>query len=324
MADVITSIATFEGVNEDLFIKPVFEDPAVTALGIKVVVGNNPRLAYFNTNLDKKTIEKTDCAPTYQTGIAITKKTITPVEFELSIEQCYKDFIGTLYGDSLPAGVARGELTPEITNFLLNIHNSTFRNDMVRKLFLSNTADTDTFYDSFNGVYTKLTGSSSPDAGGLSSGSITQANIEATLNTIYAAQSDLLRAIPDSEKVLWVTGNIFDAWKRWMQINIASFNNDRIINGTPDAGVTYNGIKMVPLRFVDRALAADFVTSGLTDYAYRAILTVPNNHQIVVDKSSFGDAKAWYSQDDNVYRISGTCMLAYEYGYDELNVIAGF
>lgn len=327
MADVITSIATFEGVNEDLFIKPVFEDPAVTALGIKVVVGNNPRLAYFNTNLDKKTIEKTACAPTYQTGIAITKKTITPIEFELSIEQCYKDFIGTIYGDTLPAGVARGELTPEITNFLLNIHNSTFRNDMVRKLFLSDTGDADTFYDSFNGVYSKLAtalGGGAYDYGLLSTGSISQANIEATLNGIYETQSQLLRAIPDSEKVFWVTGNIFDAWKRYMQITGVTFNVNSIVNGISDEGVNYNGIKMVPLRFVDRALAADFITSGLTDYGVRAILTVPYNHQIVVDKSSFGDAKAWYSQDDNMFRISGTCMLAYEYGYDELQVIAGW
>lgn len=323
MADVITSFATFEGVNEDLFLKPVFENPAVTDLGIKVVVGNNPRLAYFNTNLNKKTIAKTDCGHTYQTGVAVTKKTITPVEFELAIEQCYTDFIGTIYGDKLPAGVAKGELTPEITDFLLRIHNTTFRNDMVTKMFLSNTGDTDTFYSSFNGVYTKLA-SSTYDAGGLSSGSITQANIEGTMWTIYNAQSDLLRQVEDSQKVLWVTGNIYDAWKRWLQANIASFDNSRVANGIAPQDVTFNGIKLVPLRFVDRALAADFVTSGLVDYAYRAILTVPDNHQIVVDKSSFGDAKAWYSMDDDKYRIAGSCLFAYEFGYDELNVIAGF
>lgn len=324
MASVVTSFATFEAENLDLFMKPVFEDPAITDLGINVVVANNPQYAYFNTNLDKKTIEKTDCGWTYQTGVAVTKKKITPVEFELAIEQCYTDFVGTIYGGSLPAGAAKGELTPEITNWLLNIHNTTFRNDMVRKLFLSNTADTDTFYSSIDGIYTKLAASSSPDAGGLSSGSITQANIEATLWNIYNSQSSLLQSLPDSEKVLWVTNNIFQAWKRWIQANVATFNNDRVVNGLADSQVTFNGIKMVALPFVDRALAADFVTSGLTDYAYRAILTVPSNHHLVVDKGSFGDATAWYSMDDNVFRIAGTATMAYEYGYDELNVIAGF
>lgn len=325
MADVITSIATFEGVNEELFQKPFYEDPAVSDLGLKVVVGVNPRLAYFNTNLDKKTIEKTACAPTYQTGIAITKKTITPVEFELSIEQCYRDFVGTLYGDKLPAGVAKGELTPEITDFLLGIHNSTFRNDMVRKMFLSDTGDADTFYSSFDGVYSKLTGSTY-DAGALVAGDFALNAIEETMYDIYNTQSDLLRAVPDAQKKLWVTGNVFDAWKRYLQANVASFNVTAVQSGIADTQVTYNGIPLVPLRFVDRALAADFLdSSGNVVDPYRVILTAPNlNHQLVMDKASFGDAKAWYSADDNMYRISGTAFFAYEFGYDELNVVAGF
>ena len=57
---------------------------------------------------------------------------------------------------------------------------------------------------------------------------------------------------------------------------------------------------------------------------HRVILTQPDNHVLLLDKASFGDSRAWYSQDDDVYRVAGSATIAYEYKYSELNVIGGF
>lgn len=321
MANAIGSVATFEGVAQDLFLKPFLGYPTVTDLGLNIKVSNTPSIFHFNSQLNKATVAKVACGHTYATGAAITKKVVTPVEFECAIEQCETAFLSTYFAEGMPAGIARGELSPEIVDVLTQLHNDVFSRDMITKLFLSDTTSGQSFYNSFNGIYKKLE-TATYDAGALTSTNFTLTNIEATMFNIYNTQSNLLKSLPDSQKVFFVTGNVYDAWKRWCQANVAAFNNSLVINGVET--VTYNGIKLVPCRWVDTALATDFLVSGNPVNPYRIILTVGSNHIVQLDKAAFGDAKAWYSPDDDVYRIAGSVLFAYETGYDELNVVAGF
>jgi hypothetical protein len=81
------------------------------------------------------------------------------------------------------------------------------------------------------------------------------------------------------------------------------------------------------VRWVDRALSTDFRTGSpsVVTNPYRMILTMPfDNHKLFLDKAAFGDSKAWYSVDDDVYRVAGSALVDYQFGYDELNVIGGF
>jgi len=326
MADVFTTVATFEGTNEDLFLKPFYQDPAITDLGFDIIVGNNTRLLYFNTQLDKITKEKADCGWDYEGGAEVNKKPVTPVEFAAAVEQCYKPFMETFFAAGLPAGHRRGELSPDLDDILMQLHADVFKRDMVRKLFLSDTNLGDAFYNSIDGVYAKLAASTSPNVGALTATDFSDQNILDTMFGIYEEQDDLLRSYEDSQKRLLVTGNIYDAWKKYLQTNTGNSTvkqSDFITSGISD--VRFNNIPLVPLRFVDRALKSDFTTSNVTENPYRVILTLPQvNHKLVLDKNSFGDAKAWYENKDDKYYMVGSAMMAYEYGYDELNVIGGF
>jgi hypothetical protein len=324
MANAITSVATFDGLNDSLYLKPFTNDPDVAQLGFDVKVAKVPLHLYFNTQLSKITKEKVACGWDFQGGANVTKKTLTPVELAAAIEQCYTVFMQTYFAEGLPAGAARGELSAEIVDILQQLHFDANKQDLLRMLFLGNTGSASADYNAFDGVYQLLGASSSPDVGALVAADFNSTNIVATMAELYNAQSRIMKGIADNRKKFLVTGNIYDAWVDYLISVGQNFNQAGLINGVSQ--VAYRGIEMVPLRWVDAALAADFTTGSpaVVTNPYRAILTVPDNHKLLLDKSSFGDAKAWYSMDDDVFRVAGSGLYAYQFGYDDLNVIGGF
>lgn len=332
MANLITSIAALETPEYSLYIKPLVESPDFGALPFELIQAKAgmPRDIFFNTNLDKVIREKTSCGWSFVGGTEFTKKTLTPVEIQAAVEQCYKVLEGSLYAGSLPDGYLRGELTPEITDFMVSQQQYAFNRDLLTLLLLGDTAISEgtAYYSIIDGIYAKLTGSTY-DAGAISDSDLLPANIEGTMYDIYNAQSQLLRQVPANQKKFIVTGTVYDAWLRYLQIGTGlngAANPDRnsIMNGVTTA--MYQGIELVPFRIVDERLNADFLTgspAAPTD-PHRVILTTPMNHKIVVDGNAFKDTNMWFEKKDDKVYATGSALIAYEYGYDELNVIAGF
>lgn len=328
MANAITSVAAGEAA-EEFFLKPFQDDPAVTAIGLEVKVSKKMLKLYFNTQLDKITKKKTGCGYDFVGGAEISSKTLTPVEEAAAIEQCYTVFMDTYFADGLPAGIARGELSPEVQDILLQLFNNAFNRDMLTKLFLSDTGLTDDYYNDFDGVYVKLAADADiPSYGAITDSDLEPDNIEETMYGIYNLQTRLMRGMPNESKKFWVTGTVYDAWLRYIQLKTANnvvIQRDGITMGVTNANY-YNGSEIVPIRIVDERLAADF-TSGspaTIDNPHRIIYTIPSNHVLLFDKASFGDARVWYSQDDDKFYVAGSALIAYEYKYSELQVIGGF
>lgn len=322
MANAINTVATFEGKNDELYLKPFTNDPTIAQLGFDVKVAKVPLLLYFNSQLSKITKEKVACGWDFQGAASVTKKTLSPVELAASIEQCYTVFMQTYFAEGLGAGAARGELSPEIIDILQQLHFDANKQDLLRMLFLGDTTNVDNDYSAFDGIYTKLAASSSPSVGALVAADFNTTNILTTLAEIWNAQSRIMKGIELGRKVMIVTGNIYDAYVDYLLSVGVQFDQSKIVNGIQT--VTYRGVPVVAARWVDAALEADFTTSNVTENPYRVILTVADNHKLLLDKSSFGDAMAWYERKDDKYYVVGSGLYAYEYGYDELNVIGGF
>lgn len=328
MENAITSVPA-GAAAEEFFIKPFQEDPDITQLGMSVQVSTKTNKLYFNSQLDKITKKKTGCGWDYVGGANMSSKTMTPIELAAAIEQCYTVFMDTYFSDGLPAGAARGELSPEIQVILLDLFNNAYKRDVLTKLFLGDTALSDDYYNELNGVYKKLsTDANVPSIGEITDEMLEPENIEATFYSVYDKQKRLLRSLPNSSKKFWVTGKVYDAFIRFVQLKTQTsagvMQRESIIEGFSDG--RYNGIEIVPIRIVDERLELDFTegSPALPENPNRIILTQPDNHVLKLDKASFGDARMWYSQDDDKFRIAGSSTIAYEYKYSELNVIGGF
>jgi len=333
MANVITSIPAQATEQFDLYLKPLLEDLKVNALPFDILVGKyKNRELYFNNNLDKATVKKVTCGWDYKTGVAFTKKTITPVEVSAAIEQCYDEIVNTIFANGLPDGFRRGELTPEIVDFLLTQQQYSFNRDMLSFVTLGDESISDAYYSIMDGMYTKLAAGvvandGTVDAGALTASSLNTTNFFTTMNAVFNAQSRQLKRLAKNEKVWIWTESVYDAYLNYLEVttqNTAGAVQTQYVTDGMTAS-NFKGIPIVVLGIVDERLESDFLdaSDNVID-PYRVILTVGSNHKILLDGTGFMEQAAWYSQDDDVYRIAGSALLAYEYGYGDLNVIAGF
>lgn len=333
MANAVTSVATNNSLAYELFWKPLLNDPKINALPFTLHTGKIGKELYFDAEFTDTPTIKTTCGWDFKDGTAITSKALDPVELDFSFEQCYTILLKSIFGDKLPDGWRKGELFPEILDRIVAKQSAAFNTNLLYVLFLSDTGGSTPFLAGINGVYKKLlTGVSgndgTVDAGAITDSDITLANIEETMYGIYTAQSDLMKTFDNSKKAFIVTQTVYEAWARFIQVGNGSAwqyqNPQAIQNGV--SGVMYQGIPLINANYVDRGLALYDLTGSpaVVDDPHRVILTVPSNHHIMIDGSGFENIEPFYDRKDDLVYSPASAMIDYQYGYGELNVIAGF
>jgi len=326
--DAFSSLPDNNSLAYEVFWKPLLNDPKINALPFVIHAGKIGKELYFDTQFTDVPTIKTTCGWDWKDGKPVTKKALDPVEFDFSFKQCYTDFVKSIWGDKLPDGWRKGELTPEIINRILEKQSNAFNTNLLYALFLSDTGGSTPWLAGFDGVFEKLAdgiaaGDGTVDAGSLSSTNLTLANIETTMYSIYTLQSDLMKAFDNSQKVFIVTQNVYEAWSRFLQVGNGSAWNyqdpNAIKNGV--SGITYQGIPLINASYIDRGIQRFDPASPTT--AERIILTVPTNHHIMLDGSGFEDIEPFYDRKDDIVYSPASAMVDYQYGYGELNVVAG-
>lgn len=333
MANAVTSLPENGSIPYEMFWKPLLNDPKINALPFDVLSGKIGKELYFDAEFTSAPSIKATCGWDYKAGTGITKKALNPVELDFSFEQCYTVFLKSIFGDTLPDGWKKGELTPEIVDRIVTKQSNAFNTNLLYALFLSSSTNSTPWLAGIDGVYAKLLegvvdGDGTVDVGAISDSDLSLANIEGTLYGIYTAQSNLLKTFDNGQKAFIVTQTVYEAWTRFLQVgNGSAFvlnNADAIKNGV--TGITYQGIPMINANYVDRGLAL-YGTAGSppsVTQPNRVILTVPSNHHIMIDGSGFESIEPFYDRKDDLVYSPASAMIDYQYGYGDLNVIAGF
>ncbi|CAB4183683.1 hypothetical protein UFOVP1106_51 [uncultured Caudovirales phage] len=333
MANAVTTIAENNSLAYEVFWKPLLNDPKVNALPFDIISGKIGKELYFDSEFTDSPTIKAACGWDFKTGSEITKKALDPVELDFSFEQCYTVFVKSIFGDTLPDGLKKGELTPDIINRILTKQSNAFNTNMLYALFLSDTGGSTPWLAGIDGVFTKLLAGvagndGTVDAGAIADSDLTPANIEGTMYGIYTAQSNLMKTFDNAQKAFIVTQTVYEAWARFLQIGNGSawFYQDPMAIKNGVTGITYQGIPLINANYVDRGLAL-YGTAGSPPAVVdpnRVVLTVPSNHKIMIDGTGFEMLDPFYDRKcDKVYSPA-SAMIDYQYGYGELNVIAGF
>jgi hypothetical protein len=333
MANAITALPANGSIPYEVFWKPLLENPKINALPFDIINGKIGKELYFDSEFTSTPSIKATCGWDYKAGTPITKKALNPIELDFSFKQCYTDFLKSIFGDNLPDGWRKGELTPEIVDRIVTKQSNAFNTNLLYTLFLSDSGSSTPFLAGIDGVFSKLlagvaANDGTVDAGAIADSDLTLANIEATMYGIYTAQSQLMKGFDNSQKAFIVTQTVYEAWARFLQVgNGSAFlfaNPDALKNGV--SGVSYQGIPLVNASYIDQGIAL-YDTTGSpasTVNPNRVILTVPTNHKIMIDGSGFEMVEPWYERKDDLVYSPASAMVDYQYGYGELNVIAGF
>jgi hypothetical protein len=333
MANAVTALPDNGSIPYEIFWKPLLNDPKINALPFSLHSGKIGKELYFDSEFTANPTLKTICGWDYKTGTPITKKALDPWELDFSFKQCYTDFLKSIFGDNLPDGWRKGELSPEIVDRIVEKQINAFNTKMLMALFFSDTASSTPFLTGGNGVFKKLlAGATAVDgtvnAGAISDSDLSLANIEGTLYDIYTAQSQLMKSFDNNQKAFIVTQTVYEAWARFLQIgNGSAFqyqNPDTIRNGV--TGISYQGIPLINANYLDRGIALYDTTGSpaVPNEPNRVILTIPANHHIMIDGSGFEMVEPFYDRKDDLVYSPASAMVDYQYAYGELNVIAGW
>jgi len=335
----ITSFTTYTGKQSEfreLVMKKLAGFARVDQLGFQLVedVQSN-KIMYKDNYLDKITKKFTTCQNTETgTGVAVSTFTLSVVNMQAQLEQCAAVFDATIAEVLRKKGADINDLTgTEIEAYVLERVAETAARDLFRILFLGDTTLSNSDYTAFDGVFKKikagyLAGDGTIYGGTIAAADINTSNIVNTLDSkLWDVQPYELKFVPDNEKVLLVTDNIYRAWKKYLSSTAFGIVEQRssLINGISD--VTYRGIPMVSLGVIDKYIATDFATGSPAAAAtpYRAILTKADNHYLATDTlTATSQVQMWYdqTQDKNYTRLRYEA--GYNYAFGELNVFAGF
>lgn len=326
--DAFSTVPESGSLAYEVFWKPLIEDPKINALPFTIHYGKIGKELYFDKEFTDHPTIKAACGWDWKDGTPITKKALDPVELDFSFKQCYTDFVKSIWGDNLPDGWRKGELTPELIDRIVKKQSNAFNTNLLFALFLADSGQSNAWLQGFDGVFKKLVaGAAANDGtvnkGALSSTDINLSNIEATLYSYYIAQPQIMKALDNSMKAFIVTQNVYEAWARYLQISTGVGGNipDRssIQNGV--TRISYQGIPLINASYIDRAIQLYDAASPTT--AERIILTVPSNHHIMIDGSGFEAVEPWYDRKDDIVYSPASAMIDYQYGYGEFNVFGG-
>lgn len=333
MANAVTALPENGSIPYEVFWKPLLNHPKINALPFNIYNGKIGKEMYFDKEFDALPTLKTECGWDYKTGTPITKKSLDPAELDFSFKQCYTEFLKSIWGDNLPDGWRKGELTPEIVDRIVTKQSNAFNTNLLYALFFGDKTSTVDFLSGIDGVFVKLlagvaANDGTVDAGAIVDSDLLPANIEAKMYEIYSAQTDLLKSFDANQKAFIVTQSIYEAWGRYLQINTAVGGNlvDRASVQNGITGLSYQGIPLINANWIDMGIKL-FDTAGSPPSVvnpHRVILTMPSNHAIMIDGSGFEAINPEYFRIDDIVYSPASAMIDYQYGYGHLNVIAGF
>jgi hypothetical protein len=252
----------------ELFRKPSIMTPALSEMfTIRQNIRTDEYLVLVG-QLEKLLKAATGCNPEYTTGGVFTDRKITVGRFEANQQWCKSDFISTasaLTAD--PSFVADGldgyEVTAKVRSVWMDEMIDAIRRDIWRISLFANDSSGNADYNVIDGLWVKLldafasycvkaVGNNFPNT--FNSLLIADQAYDA-LKAIHVGSSNILKQLPNSEKIFWTTGSVYENL-------MASYENKtggtetqfRLITDGVGERLMYRGIEVKPLYIADNYL----------------------------------------------------------------------
>ncbi len=260
---------TFPGnLPTELYRKPSIMTPALSEMfNIRQNIRTDEYLVLVG-QLEKLLKSATGCNPTYTTGGSFSDRKISVGKFEANQSWCKSDFIATasaLTND--PSFVGNGldgyEVSAKVRSVWMDEMVDAIRRDIWRIVLFANDTSGSADYNVIDGLFVKLldafasycvkaVGNDLPNT----YNSILAADqAYNALKAIHVGSSTILKSLPNSEKIFWTTGSIYENL-------MASYENKsggtetqfRLITDGVGDKLMYRGIEVKPLYIADNYL----------------------------------------------------------------------
>lgn len=325
----VNTFSQYDGKHaKEVLFYPVINSPTFNKTGVKVIEDIQSRLyIYRSTPLDKITLKRDNCGlPSNSNGsFDINNTPIDVVNMQAYVEQCADVFNKTIYETALKKGVDINDLTDtEVEEVIQTIMATTVERDLHRILWFGDNTLLDINYNAFDGWFKKI--------GVFVVGNMivnhaitamaTGTDAYNALLAVHNNQPRSLKAVPNEEKRILVTRNIYDLYTTYLStLNGSEAAYFNVVNGIQT--VTFKGIPVVVMDIWDEYFLSDFPN----DFNNGRIILhhAQNSLYAAMDASSDTTTfKTWYSLDDDKYKMLCRYKAGAELGYPVNFSVAGF
>ena len=357
MADIaLAGALTFAGTNASKYLlEPMFHSDDIMR---NYTIYPNVKYKQFITmapSLKSITAQNSGCGTANAcdpAGFTMEQKAIEVKQVSVKQEQCWNEFQNLYIAESYKAGLSMPDLTgTQIADVILNRVRNAIKYDTVRNMWAGDSAAAvaDCSYQSMgNGLWESLSvgtainsatqlrevTAATTAAGNLIAvgAAITPADADLLLQTVFDTAPAELQQIPASEKRMFVTPNIYNAWYGSLT-TVASAGAVDYGHSEAQSGVNYNrihfrGVEVVPMYEWDTALTAltgadlpplfTAATAGIQ--ATQGCIYAAKDNLIIGTNVSDPDnqLKIFYDEvSDNMY-IRSNFTMGFQYGWDSL------
>jgi hypothetical protein len=357
MADIaLAGALTFAGTNASKYLlEPMFHSDDIMR---NYTIYPNVKYKQFITmapSLKSITAQNSGCGTANAcdpAGFTMEQKAIEVKQVSVKQEQCWNEFQNLYIAESYKAGLSMPDLTgTQIAEVILDRVRKGIQYDTVRNMWAGDPAAAvaDCSYQSMgNGLWESLsvgtainsatqlrevTGGTTAAANLITVGAaITPADADLLLQTVFDTAPAELQQIPASEKRMFVTPNIYNAWYGSLT-TVASAGAVDYGHSEAQSGVNYNrihfrGVEVVPMYEWDTALTAltgadlpplfTAATAGIQ--ATQGCIYAAKDNLIIGTNVSDPDnqLKIFYDEvSDNMY-IRSNFTMGFQYGWDSL------
>lgn len=330
---------TYPGIlTTEVSFKPTEDTPALSDL-FTIDQGIKWRKRYnLLLQLDKILKPYGGCARVFSGSQNITDTFVETKEFGIGLEWCKDDFTDQLTGiynhlaqEWLKTGKASFDPsgTP-IATIVSQLVEDAVRRDIFRRVSFGDQTSSSADWNTIDGLWARLIDTSGGSnycvrrLSGTSLGTtaLSAGEALAVLQGLFFESANILKAMPTSQKKIYVTGSIYDNYLQSLQgtgaVTEQAFTN--IQKGM--SSLTYNGVDVVPIRYWD-TLLEDSTNPLSSTTRHLALYTTKSNHILGIENGAdLNKVEGWYERKDRKYYFEGDMKFGYNYLHCDLQTIA--
>jgi len=279
---------SYEGIEANtLFFDPIFlPDGEFSDYTVIPNVVSKRKLQYIK-KLEKIVQKKTGCGFTPVGKFGMYDRTIEVDDIKVNLEQCVDEFKDTVLEEKLKKGTLREDLTgTEIGNLILENVQQGLILDYFRLFWFGDKSSLDSTYNVTDGIWSVhipalVAANLTPYTSGLSGAPLAAGNATTILTGVYDTQSLALSALPDGDKLFYVSKSIWNAYR-----------DDLENAGGGDAGrqMLIDGVQTLlfrGIRIVNNPTWDEYTTNDLGQVdQHEVMLTIPKNLVFATDLMS--------------------------------------
>jgi hypothetical protein len=241
-----------------------------------------------------------NCDPVYTQAGSITDRRLETGEFQVNMEFCEAEFSSVctvLIDKYIGMGVDAYEIQSNLQSIIFEQIIEQMKVDVMKVMFFGDNSlgsGSTSIYSVIDGVFTHfldneaaycvmpVNNATFPNQ----HNSILAAdNARDVLRQLYEQSSLILRAVPNNQKVFWVTRSVWDNYYQSLLTNCC-------VEGSWKAGqdgidrLYYLGIELIPLDFADLSLSSETGNPFYDEIRHFAVYTAKSNHYMGVERSS--------------------------------------